>query len=198
VGFVFAPSPRRVSPEAVRQITAKLPRELEKYGIFVDAEAEEIISTVAAAGLTGVQIHRSSDDCLASRLREHLGKVSIFSVVRYQAQEFERQVFAAAQNTAVDGVLVDSFAPKAVGGTGVQFDWSDARPAFRRVASQIRIVLAGGLKPENVKQAVETLQPWGVDVVSGVESEPGKKDPARVRAFIEAAQQAAKREELRA
>jgi phosphoribosylanthranilate isomerase len=191
VGFVFAPSPRQVKADTVRQITEKLPPQLEKYGVFVDAGFDEIVSTVAACGLTGVQLHRSSDARLPSRLREHLGRVSILSVLHYKDQEFEHQLTELGRNDALDGVLVDSSTARAVGGTGTSFNWLEARSSFLRAAPHLRLVAAGGLAPENVKQAIQILRPWGVDVVSGVESAPGKKDPARVLAFIQSAQEAA-------
>ncbi len=86
---------------------------------------------------------------------------------------------------------MDSSTTRAVGGTGTTFNWLEARNSFLRAAPHLRLIAAGGLAPENVKQAIQILRPWGVDVVSGVESAPGKKDPARVQAFIRSAQEAA-------
>ena len=86
---------------------------------------------------------------------------------------------------------MDSSTQRAVGGTGTSFNWLGARSSFLQAAPHLRLIAAGGLAPENVKQAIQILRPWGVDVVSGVESAPGKKDPARVLAFIRSAQQAA-------
>jgi phosphoribosylanthranilate isomerase len=184
VGFVFALSPRRVEPDQVRQITQELPIELEKYGVFVDAGFDEIVSTVEACGLTGVQLHRSADEHAPLRLRQHFaGRISILQVLNYKALEFEQQLRELSQNEGP--ILVDSSTAKAVGGTGTCFDWHDARSTLQRTAPNLRLVAAGGLAPENVKQAIQILQPWGVDVVSGVESKPGKKDPRRVQAFIE-------------
>ena len=190
VGFVFAPSPRQVNRETVRPITQKLPPGLEIYGVFVDAGFDEIADTVVACGLTGVQLHRSSDPSMPARLRERLGKISILSVLHYKGQEFEQRLMDASRETALDGVLVDSSSARAVGGTGVSFNWAQARAAFLRAGSRVRLIAAGGLSPENVGQAIQVLQPRGVDVVSGVESAPGKKDPARVLAFISAARDA--------
>jgi phosphoribosylanthranilate isomerase len=184
VGFVFAPSPRRVEADHVRQITKELPTELEKYGVFVEAGFDEIVSTVETCGLTGVQLHRSADEHLPLRLRQHFsGRISILQVVNYKALDFEQRLKELGQNE--DPILVDSSTAKAVGGTGTSFDWHDARSSLQRNAPNLRLVAAGGLAPENVKQAIQILQPWGVDVVSGVESKPGKKDPRRVKAFIE-------------
>jgi phosphoribosylanthranilate isomerase len=184
VGFVFAPSPRRVEADQVRQISQGLPAELEKYGVFVDAGFDEIVSTVEKCGLTGVQLHRSADEGVPLRLKQHFaGRINILQVLNYKALGFEQQLKDLSQNE--DPVLVDSSTAKAVGGTGTSFDWHDARSALQRIAPKLRLIAAGGLAPENVKDAIEILQPWGVDVVSGVESKPGKKDPKRVQAFIE-------------
>jgi phosphoribosylanthranilate isomerase len=195
VGFVFAPSPRQVEPNLVRKITQQLPAQLEKYGVFVDAEFDEIVSTVAECGLTGVQIHRSSDEFLPSRLRRHFfpRHIGILRVLHYKDHDhiFDEQLSEIGQNDALDGVLVDSSTKRAVGGTGTTFNWLQARNSFLRAAPHLRLIAAGGLSPENVKQAIQLLRPWGVDVVSGVESAPGKKDPAKVQAFIRSAQEAA-------
>jgi phosphoribosylanthranilate isomerase len=194
VGFVFAPSPRQVSAEQVRQITEKLPREVEKYGVFVDAGFDEIVATAAAAGLTGVQLHRTSDALLPFHLRRHYEhfpvRFGILSVLPY-SDSLEHQLNQLRGDDTLDGVLVDSSTARAVGGTGTSFNWLGAQGSFQRAAPRLRLIAAGGLAPENVPQAIQILQPWGVDVVSGVESKPGKKDPARLLAFIQAAQQAA-------
>jgi phosphoribosylanthranilate isomerase len=194
VGFVFAPSPRQVEPNLVSRITQQLPAQLEKYGVFVNAEFDEIVSTVVECGLTGVQIHRSSDESLPSRLRRHFAqRISILRVLHYQNHDatFDLQLGELGQNGALDGVLVDSSTKRAVGGTGTTFNWLQARNSFLRAAPHLRLIAAGGLSPENVKQAIQLLRPWGVDVVSGVERAPGKKDPAKVQAFIRSAQEAA-------
>jgi phosphoribosylanthranilate isomerase len=195
VGFVFAPSPRQIGANLVGKITQQLPPQLEKYGVFVDADFDEIVSTVAACGLTGVQIHRSSDVLLPLRLRQHFaqfpGRIGILRVLHYKNQGFEQQLAELGRNQALDGVLVDSSTERAVGGTGTSFNWLEARNGFLRTAPHLHLIAAGGLAPENVKQAVQILRPWGVDVVSGVESAPGEKDPARVLAFIRSAQEAA-------
>ena len=197
VGFVFAPSPRQVEPNLVSKITQQLPAQLEKYGVFVDAGFDEIVSTVAECGLTGLQIHRSSDESLLARLRRHFAilprRISILRVLHYKDHDpiFDQQLTELGRNDDLDGVLVDSSTTRAVGGTGTTFNWLEARSTFLRAAPHLRLIAAGGLAPENVKQAIQILRPWGVDVVSGVESAPGKKDPARVQAFIRSAQEAA-------
>jgi phosphoribosylanthranilate isomerase len=197
VGFVFAPSPRQVEVDVVREITARLPRQVEKYGVFVHAGFEEIVSTVSNAGLTGVQLHRSPDALLPARLRDHFARhqmqIGILGVLHYKDQglEFQQQLMELGGDDALNAVLVDSSTARAVGGTGTTFNWLAAQASFQRAAPHFRLIAAGGLAPENVRQAIQTLRPWGVDVVSGVESAPGQKDPIRVRAFIRCAQEAA-------
>jgi phosphoribosylanthranilate isomerase len=196
VGFVFAASPRQVTLAQVKEIAPRLPSSVEKYGVFVDSSFEEIVETVIACGLTGVQLHTASDPKLAQRLREHFagmperGRLSLLHVLHYGA-DFDEQLGRLAGEQAIDAVLIDSRTATAVGGTGISFDWQAAQSSFVRAAPQIRLIAAGGLRPENVAEAIATLRPWGVDVASGVEAAPGKKDPVKVRAFVEAARQAA-------
>jgi phosphoribosylanthranilate isomerase len=190
VGFVFAPSPRRVTAEQAAQIVPHLPEALEKIGVFVDAGFEEIAATVEAAGLTGVQLHFDAPPALAGQLRERFGpKLRILAVVHFDARAGER-VAAMAGDGNIDALLVDSRTAAAVGGTGHTYDWDAARRRIFGAGGQIKFVAAGGLTPENVAEAIATLRPWGVDVVSGVELAPGRKDPAKVRAFSERARAA--------
>lgn len=189
VGFVFAPSPRRVTAAQVADIVPYLPATIEKIGIFVDAELKEIVSTVAACGLTGVQLHFDAASELPARLHERLGpELRILGVVHFDAGIVDQQANKIAEhirNPHVDAVLVDSRTVTAVGGTGVTFDWVEARNAlFQNAAAPKRLVAAGGLNADNVAEAIATLHPWGVDVVSGVEAAPGHKDIAKVREFV--------------
>jgi phosphoribosylanthranilate isomerase len=194
VGFVFAPSPRRVTPGAAARIIAHLPPTIEKYGVFVDAGFDEIVAAVNECGLTGVQLHSESD--LAARLRDYFSQraegtqLKILRVVHYTPQ-IETRLEALRQDRAIDAVLVDTKTANAVGGTGVSFDWQGARHSFFSVGAHLRLIAAGGLRPENVAEAISTLQPWGVDVASGVEAAPGRKDPARLKQFIALARTAA-------
>ena len=189
VGFVFAPSPRRVHAAQVAAITPYLPAALEKYGVFVDSTFDEIVAAVCEAGLSGVQLHASQDATLPDRLRDHFGASLRILQVAHYAQNLEEQLQAFHGNKVIDAVLVDSRTATAVGGTGIAFDWLAARRSFTE--SGMKLIAAGGLKPENVAEAIRILQPWGVDVASGVEAAPGRKDPARVKAFVAAAKAAA-------
>ena len=194
VGFVFAPSPRRVTSAQVADIVPHLPATVEKIGVFVDATLEEIVSTVLACGLTGVQLHFDAAPELPAQLHQWLGpELRILGVVHFSAGTGEQQAARMAEhvrNPHVDAVLVDSRTEMAVGGTGVTFDWVEARKAlFQNAEAQSdevkkRRIAAGGLNPDNVADAIATLHPWGVDVVSGVEAAPGHKDKAKVREFV--------------
>lgn len=192
VGFVFAESVRRVSVEQVYAITPHLPASLEKIGVFVDASVDELAATIEACGLTGVQLHSGRETGAAAQLRERFPqqRLRILKVIHFQ-QGLEAELRAARADQAIDAVLIDSRTATLVGGTGLRFDWQAARGSF--AGSQLRMVAAGGLNPENVGEAIATLQPWGVDVASGVEAAPGKKDAAKVRAFVENARIAAQK-----
>jgi phosphoribosylanthranilate isomerase len=196
VGFVFAPSPRRVTVQQAAGIVSQLPSAIEKIGVFVDAGLEEIASTARAAGLTEVQLHFSAGPELTGGLRAQLGgSARILRVLHFEAGAGElilSQLAECAADKNVDGVLVDSRTAAAVGGTGVAFNWADARRTiFGDSAAHVRLIAAGGLTPDNVAEAIATLRPWGVDVVSGVEAAPGRKDPLKVHAFVKRARTAA-------
>lgn len=184
VGFVFAPSPRQVTAEQVTGITAALPDSIEKIGVFVDASLGEIVAAVRTCGLTGVQLHSDAGPEVPRRLREELGsKLRILRVVHF-SPEAAVQAAGFAEDAQVDAVLVDSRTATAVGGTGITFDWDQARETVFGADRKTKLIAAGGLRPGNVAEAIAVLRPWGVDVASGVEASPGKKDPAKVRAFV--------------
>jgi len=188
VGFVFAPSPRRVTAAQVAAIVPHLPATVEKIGVFVDAALDEIYSTVRECGLTGVQLHFDAGPELPAKLHELLGpELRILRVVHFDARAgklIKKQIAEHARNPHVDAVLVDSRTVAAVGGTGATFDWAIARKTLFQGAKEWKLIAAGGLNPANVAEAIAMLRPWGVDVVSGVESAPGKKDPKKVREFV--------------
>jgi phosphoribosylanthranilate isomerase len=183
VGFVFAASPRRVTAAQVAAITPFLPTELEKIGVFVDAGLDEICATVRECGLTGVQLHSQAGEGMTAHLREGFGTMlRILRVVHFGADAASDAAMIQADEN-VDAILVDSRTATAVGGTGVVFDWASARESLF-TGTGARLVAAGGLTPGNVAEAIATLRPWGVDVASGVEGSPGRKDPRKVREFI--------------
>jgi phosphoribosylanthranilate isomerase len=201
VGFVFAPSKRQVTAEQVAAITPHLPGSVAAVGVFATQDAREIVAAVWAAGLTGVQLHHTPNPVLVEDLsREFAGRVRLIQVVAYRIDaeadaRFETELRSAMAMTAISAVLVDAARGGVSGGLGAAFDWGAAATILRRVSASMegegrelpKLIVAGGLRAENVGEAIRALQPWGVDVASGVESEPGKKDPERLRAFLAAA-----------
>ncbi len=212
LGFLFAPSKRRVTLERAAAITQILPPAVERVGVFTEADAAEIVRTVAGAGLTTVQMHWSYDRETVRALRSQLGPgVRLWQVVGYPAQhtppaELEERFRADLQDAFLDdhlaAVLVDAVQEGRSGGQGVPFAWERAAQAVARARAAASaalegrpgqtippLVLAGGLHAQNVGEAIRTMRPWGVDVVSGVEASPGRKDPERLRAFLERARE---------
>ena len=194
VGFVFAASPRNVTVSEAAAIVSHLPATVEKIGVFVDATLEEIYSTVRASGLTGVQLHFEAGAEMPAKLRTKLGAaLRILRVVHFDAGRstgVSAQVAKYGEDVSIDGVLVDSRTDTAVGGTGVAFDWTEARKTVFGDESPLKLIAAGGLNPANVAEAIARLRPWGVDVVSGVEAAPGRKDAFKVREFVKRARAA--------
>lgn len=188
LGFVFAPSPRRVTAAEVAAIAPHLPATVEKIGVFVDAGLEEIDATVRACGLTGVQLHFECGPELPAKLRERLGpSLRILCVVHFSggaAKQTADRIAEHGRSPHIDAVLVDSRTATAAGGTGATFDWEAARRTVFSDAGRLRLIAAGGLNPDNVAEAIAALRPWGVDAVSGVEAAPGRKDVVKVRAFL--------------
>ena len=188
VGFVFYErSPRRIEVKAAREIVKKLPERLDKIGVFVSIEPPERVSAVAdEAGLTAVQFHGDE----YQRPREYVVNRTAF--FRLPAIEIIREwrkggalvTLSGFPNMA--GILLDSGTREQRGGTGKTFAWGEAYSFVTAAQTKHPVVIAGGLVPSNVGWAVEFLRPWGVDVASGVEASPGKKDPDKVRAFVRA------------
>lgn len=228
LGFVFYPrSPRHVTAETVRAITAKLPGHLDRVGVFVNPTVQHVHDTVKQAGLTAVQLHGSEDKqftlSLFSALSNGSSRPTIFRSC--PAQIFDKpahessgwdpvavglvepdevykgkrvQKIHVAKNGdlflethgfrpgVIFGVLLDSSTATSPGGTGQTFDWERVQPWAGIINSISKLIVAGGLDPGNVQEAIHLLHPWGVDVSTGVEREPGRKDPRKVRAFIQA------------
>lgn len=176
VGFVFAPSPRQVHREAVRDIIKRLPREVHTVGVFRDEKPEVINEIVGRTGLHGVQLHGNEPASEVEWIRERVS----FVIQAFAAGD---PALANAGKSRADVILVDSPNP----GSGKVFDWRIAEGA----PSGVRLLLAGGLRPENVGEAIRLVRPWGVDVSSGVEERPGRKDARKLREFVAAARAAA-------
>lgn len=211
VGFVFyEKSPRFVSVETAREIIAQLPESVEKVGVFVLNASVEFGIEFVDVGLTATQCYvlaserRGPGDLAAKAfgrsafptLRKFLMALpaEYLSVenARSLAEEFGRLRHADGGRPAIpdgwfDTFLLDSGRTREPGGTGETFDWEKARPVVMTLQQGgLKVIVAGGLNPGNVRQAIATMNPWGVDVASGVEMRPGKKDPEKVRAFVKA------------
>ena len=176
VGFVFAPSPRQIAAQKVYDITRRLPPEILTVGVFRNEHPKLVIETVQRAGVRAAQLHghETIDDVaeVARAVRWVIKAVVAGSADARRADQY-----------ATDMILVDAPAP----GSGKVFDWG----LVDDVPEGPRIILAGGLSPENVGGAVQRVRPWGVDVSSAVEREPGKKDALKLKAFIANARAAA-------
>lgn len=175
LGFVFATSPRQVSVQMVQDIVKRLPPEVITIGVFRNEHPTRVVDIVNAARLHGAQLHGSETPSMVRDVGEHV-KLVFKAVVAGSQEAFSAADFAA------DAILLDSHNP----GSGVTFDWSLADDLPRGS----RVVLSGGLTPENVESAIAAVRPWGVDVSTGVEESPGRKDAVKVRRFIAAARRA--------
>jgi len=177
LGFIFAPSPRQVSVRAVQQIVDRLPRgEAMTVGVFRDELPNRVVEIVNTLGLRAAQLHGHETAAQTAWVAERVP----FTIRALPAGHPE---IAQAVSHGASAVLVDSASP----GSGRVFDWRLAEG----VVDPGRLIVSGGLHAGNVADAVAHLRPYGVDVCSGVEAEPGRKDPQKVRAFVVAARQAA-------
>lgn len=175
IGFIFAPSPRQISPTLARDIAQRLPPEVMTVGVFRNEAPRRVVDIMQHAGLQCAQLHGQERPEQARWIRKRLPHV-------FQAFAAGDPAVGRAREYGVDAVLLDNPAP----GSGQVFDWALAS----EVPTGLRVIIAGGLNPDNVNGAVSAVQPWGVDVVSGVEKSPGVKDPVKLRAFVAAARAA--------
>jgi phosphoribosylanthranilate isomerase len=187
VGFVFyEKSPRNVSVDIARKIVGQLPSRVEKVGVFVNESPERVSEIANDAAMTGVQLH--GDEYKNPERYSAVGKL-FFSLPML---EIVREIGAENGSYGVPkfpkgaSVLLDSGSQEQRGGTGKSFAWGEARHLVTALKESYPVIVAGGLTSSNVAWAAELLKPWGVDVVSGVEASPGKKDPEKVRAFVRA------------
>ena len=187
VGFVFyEKSPRYVTVETARQICEKLPKGIERIGVFVNEHEDLIYSVVNSVGITGVQMHGDNEDPhVADLVVARLPQISVLAAISMNRPNPHGWAMMWPPHS-VRAFLVDSGNSSKHGGTGNTFDWNAAVPVLNDIKRLGKIVAAGGLTTENVGEATKVLSPWGVDVVSGVESSPGKKDPEKVRDFVRA------------
>lgn len=177
LGFVFyEKSPRYVRPKNVRPIVSALPPFVTTVGLFVNAADDTIRQTMQVAGLGVVQLHgdESPEDC-------YLNPYPVIKAVRVK----DADSLAGIGNYHVSALLLDAWNDQQYGGTGESFDWQLAK----KLTDRFPLILAGGLTPDNVAQAIRVVNPYAVDVSSGVEESPGRKDHNKIREFIQQVRQ---------
>ncbi|NVM57099.1 MAG: phosphoribosylanthranilate isomerase [Desulfobacterales bacterium] len=174
LGFVLAESPRRIAPETVRKLSLSLPPFVSTVGVFVDMDMESVRHIASFCRLDWVQLHgnESPDYCRA------LGFKLLKAIRVRDGQSIETM---AGYKDCVKGFVLDTYVKGLHGGTGKSFDWDLAKEAKKYGP----VILSGGLTPENVKEAIRVVRPYGVDASSGVESAPGIKDHEKMRRFVE-------------
>jgi phosphoribosylanthranilate isomerase len=185
LGVIFAGGPRERSPADAKAILAG--RRARKVGVFAGRTDEEIAAIAETVGLDVLQMHEAVTPERVAALRAATGR-EIWAVIRSANGELTDGVEALGD--AADALLIDALVPGVLGGSGVAVNWLRLGESLDELAVGYRIVLAGGLTPDNVAEAIDYVSPAVVDVSSGVESSPGIKDHQRVRAFIAAAREA--------
>jgi phosphoribosylanthranilate isomerase len=176
VGFVFHPaSPRFITTEVAAKIISQLPPLVVKVGLFVDAPEELVVRAIGECGFNLLQFH-------GDETPEYCLQFGVMTMKAFRIRDAAS--LEALDDYPTDAWLLDAYSPEAPGGTGKTFNWELAVQAVRRGKP---VFLAGGLTPENVAEAVRQVQPYAVDISSGVEAAPGKKDHEKVRAFVRAA-----------
>jgi phosphoribosylanthranilate isomerase len=177
VGFIFAESPRLVAAEEARRVSIALPENVLKVGVFVNAPPEEVLRTAAEAGLDMAQLHGDETPETVAAVRA--GGLPVMKAIRVRNADD----LADVERFDADLFLLDAYSEKARGGTGERFDWG----AAKSLKGRGNIVVSGGLAPENVREAIDFFEPYGVDASSSLEDAPGKKNEESVRRFIVAA-----------
>jgi phosphoribosylanthranilate isomerase len=177
IGLIFAESPREVNVEEARRISVALPDGVLKVGVFVDAEPEEVLQTAREVGLDLAQLHGDETPETVAAIRG--AGLPVMKALRVRNAE----ALAEIQSYGADLIMLDAWSARARGGTGETFDWGLAKS----VKGRGNIVVSGGLTPENVREAIEFFEPYGVDASSSLEEKPGKKSGERLRRFVRAA-----------
>jgi phosphoribosylanthranilate isomerase len=177
IGLIFAESPRKVTLEEARKVSVGLPENILKVGVFVDAEPGEVLEIAREVGLDLAQLHGDETPETVAAIRN--AGLPVMKALRVRNME----ALGALERYEADLFMLDAWSARARGGTGETFDWGLAKS----VKGRGNIVVSGGLTPENVREAVEFFEPYGVDASSSLEERPGKKSGERVRRFVRAA-----------
>jgi phosphoribosylanthranilate isomerase len=191
LGFIFAPSSRQIEIDQAAEIISSLADDIEKIGVFVNQTPAEVAEVAEQTGLTGIQLHGDEPADQMEQYRQALAQRKIIKTLQ------ARELLSAPDSLdgylrsrqSIDAILLDAGSPTQRGGTGQPFDWAAAAPIVVKVRAQMPVIIAGGLNPGNVAEAIRLFAPWGVDVVSGVERETGRKDEAKLRSFVGAVRQ---------
>lgn len=180
LGFNFWPgTPRYIPPAEAAAIIRSVPKEITAVGVFVDELPERVLEIAAETGLAALQLH-------GSETPEYLDRLGSYTKIKAVKVGGDFHPEALSRYRSADAFLLDSFVAGRHGGTGRTFEWALAAQA----KPYGRIILSGGLNAQNVGEALQQVHPWGVDVCSGVEAEPGRKDPERIREFVRAVRNA--------
>ena len=174
LGFIFADSPRRVKPEIVQEIIKLLPPFVSSVGVFVDEDREKVKEIAKSCGLTTLQFHGQEPPSYCKEFKQKVVKA-------FRVKDKSVLKKAAQYQNKVDAYLLDTYSPFTYGGTGKTFDWSIAKEIKE---FGLPIILSGGLNPENIREAISEVDPYGVDVSSGVEGRPGKKNLEKLINFV--------------
>jgi phosphoribosylanthranilate isomerase len=178
LGFVFARSPRKISPQKACRIMAKLPPFIFSVGVFVNETTEKIKKVIETCQLNAIQLHGEESPQFCQKFRNRIKVIKAFRIK--DASDLKDLL-----RYDVDAYLLDTFSSTAYGGTGRTFNWDLAVKA-KKILKNRPLILSGGLNPENVREAIRKVQPYAVDVSSGVECSPGKKDEVLLKKFIQA------------
>ncbi|MBD2778571.1 phosphoribosylanthranilate isomerase [Iningainema tapete] len=180
LGFICVPATKRyVNVAQIRAVVEQLPQQVHKIGVFANSTIEEITQIVVESGLTGVQLHADESKEFAVQLRQMLPNVEIIKALRISSAEDLEE--ARAYTSSVDTLLLDAYHPNQLGGTGKTLDWK----MLEQFNPDCPWMLAGGLNPDNVVQALSQVKPSGIDLSSGVERAPGDKDLDKVAKLFE-------------
>lgn len=176
LGFIcVAKSPRYIAPDKIRSIVEQLPEKIAKIGVFANATPQEIAKIIAETGLNGVQLHGDESPQYCDRLKELLAtQIELIKAFRIESSLSLSAI--ASYTDCVDTLLLDAYNPNMLGGTGQTLNWSD----LEEFKPSLPWLLAGGLTPNNILDALDRLKPNGIDLSSGVERSPGDKDLAKV------------------
>jgi phosphoribosylanthranilate isomerase len=196
LGFVFhEKSLRKIDVETALEIVKKLPASVEKVGVFVDFDVARIPEIVSQARLTALQLYWKQPEELSGILQsevEWARGAKLIAVIPGDALKDGGFFIGELARKKLFAILVDSRSNGAAGGTGATFDWEATRGMVMGISLSVPVIVAGGLTPRNVGEALRLFQPFGVDVASGVEARPGKKDAEKVQAFVKAVRTAEK------